>query len=40
MYINPFWCGFLATIGIEVVAIIVYAIKLEIDKKKNKYLED
>lgn len=35
MYINPFWCGVLATIGIEVVAIIVYAIKLEIDKKKK-----
>lgn len=35
MYINPFWCGVLATIGVEIVAIIVYAIKLEIDKKKK-----
>lgn len=35
MYINMFWCGVLATIGIEIAAIIVYAIKLEIDKKKK-----
>lgn len=35
MYINPFWCGVIATMLTELVAIIIYAIYLE-NKKKNK----
>lgn len=33
MYINPFLCGVLATIGVEMLAIIVYAIWLNVKKK-------
>lgn len=36
MYISQFWCGVLATIGFEFLAIVVYAIKLEIDKNKKQ----
>lgn len=33
MYINPFWCGVIATILVELGAIIIYAIY---DSKKDK----
>lgn len=36
MYINPFWCGVLATIGIEIAATIVAVIVSEYKKKKKK----
>lgn len=34
MYIEPFWCGVLATVGAELIACIVYAVVAE--HKKNK----
>lgn len=34
MYINPFWCGVIATILTELGTIIAYAIYLDIKKKK------
>ncbi len=34
MYISQFWCGVIATIGVELLGIIVYAIKQEMNKKK------
>lgn len=37
MYINPFWCGVIATILTELTGIIGYAIYLNI-KKINKLL--
>lgn len=37
MYINPFWCGVIATILTELTGIIGYAIYLSI-KKINKLL--
>lgn len=35
MYINEFWCGVLATIGVEFIALIGYSIQLYL-KEKNK----
>ena len=35
MYINEFWCGVLATIGVEFIALIGYSIQLY-SKEKNK----
>ena len=35
MYINPFWCGVIATILVELGAIITYAIYLDREKKKQ-----
>lgn len=36
MYISPFWCGVAATIIVEVVGLIIYAIVDDIKKKKRK----
>lgn len=36
MYISEFWCGVLATIGVEFMALIGYAIQLDINKKKKE----
>lgn len=36
MYISEFWCGVLATIGVEFIALICYAIQLDINKKKKE----
>jgi len=36
MYISLFWCGVLATVGIEILAIIVFAI-IDHCKRKNKF---
>lgn len=33
--IPPFWCGVIATLGVEFVIIIGIAIKQSIDKKRN-----
>lgn len=35
MYISEFWCGALATIGVEFVALIVYAIQQSIKQNKE-----
>lgn len=35
MYIEPFWCGVLTTVGAEFVALIIYAITSEIRKNKK-----
>lgn len=35
MYINPFWCGVIATILTELIGIIGYSIYLNV-KEKNK----
>lgn len=36
MYIEPFWCGALATVGAELVALITYAIVSEARKGGKK----
>lgn len=36
MYISEVWCGVLATIGVEFIALIGYAIQLDINKKKKE----
>ena len=36
MYISEFWCGVLATIEVEFIALIGYAIQLDINKKKKE----
>lgn len=36
MYINEFWCGVLATIGVELIALIGYSIQLYLKEKKRK----
>ena len=36
MYISEFWCGVLATIGVEVIAIVGYAISISFKSKKKE----
>lgn len=36
MYISEFWCGVITTIGVEFIALIGYAIQLDINKKKKE----
>ena len=36
MYINEFWCGVLATIGVEFIALIGYSIQLKKIKSEDK----
>lgn len=36
MYISEFGCGEIATIGVEFIALIGYAIQLDINKKKKE----
>lgn len=36
LYISEFWCGVIATIGVEFIALIGYAIQLDINKKKKE----
>ena len=36
MYISQFWCGVLATIGVEFIALIGYAIQQNMKKKEEK----
>lgn len=40
MYISEFWCGVLATIGVEFVALIGYSIQLYLKEKKKIKSED
>lgn len=36
MYISEFWCGVIATIGLEFIALIGYSIQLDINKNKKE----
>ena len=35
MYISEFVCGIIATLGIEFLALVVYALKIQNDKRKE-----
>lgn len=36
MYINPFWCGVFATVGIEMAAVIIYSLYVTWKKSDKK----
>lgn len=41
MYIPAFWCGVIATIGFELIAIIIYSIAItRRDRKRGEYKND
>lgn len=39
MYINPFWCGVIATILTELIGIIGYSIYLNVKEKNKREIE-